>query len=192
VTEAAERLTRARRQVGDHKARLVVAALEAVARRGQVPNVTGVARQAGVGRKFIYDHPDLRALIELRAVEAVGAEEQRIIGTARVSAASLRSDLMNAHAQNHRLRKQLQALEARLSVLEGARVAAEAFPGLGVSTVDDSAAERINQLERQVFELREDLNRTAEELQAARRINRELMQQANRSEHASRRTDPVG
>jgi hypothetical protein len=184
VTEAAERLTKARRQVGDNKARLVLAAVEAVVRRGQVPNVTEVARQAGVGRKFIYDHPDLRALIELRAVEATGAEEQRIIGTARVSAASLRSDLTNAQAQNHRLRKQLQALEARLSVLEGARVAAEAFPGqLGDSVVDDLAGERINELERQVFELRDDLNRTTEELQAARRINRELMQQANRSDH---------
>jgi hypothetical protein len=99
---------------------------------------------------------------------------------------------MNAQAQNHRLRKQLQALEARLSVLEGARVAAEAFPDLGVSTVDGLAAERINQLERQVFELRKDLNRTTKDLQAARRINRELMQQANRSNHAPGSTDPVG
>jgi hypothetical protein len=154
--------------------------------------VTGVAREAGVGRKFIYDHPDLRALIELRAVEAVGAEEQRIIGAARVTAASLRSDLMNAQAQNHRLRKQLQALEARLSVLEGARVAAEAFPGLAVSTVEGMAAERINELERKVFELSEDLGRTGEELQAARRINRELIQQANRSDHAPANTDAVG
>jgi hypothetical protein len=191
VTEATKRLTRARRQVGDNKARLVVAVVEAVVRRGQVPNVTGVAREAGVGRKFIYDHPDLRALIELRAVEAIGAAEQRIIGAARVSAASLRADLMNAQAQNHRLRKQLQALEARLSVLEGARVAADAFPGLGVSTVDGMAAERINELERKVFELRENLNRTTEELQAARRINRELMQQANRSDHAPGSTEPV-
>ena len=101
MTDAAERLTRARRQVGDRKARLVVAAVEAVVRRGQIPNVSEVAREAGVGRKFIYDHTDLRALIELRALEAVGAQEQRIIGAARVSAASLRSDLMNAQAQNH-------------------------------------------------------------------------------------------
>jgi hypothetical protein len=193
VAEAAERLTKARRQIGDNKARLVVAAVEAVVRRGQVPNVTEVAREAGVGRKFIYDHPDLRALIELRAVEAIGAEEQRIIGTARVSAASLRSDLTNAQAQNHRLRKQLQALEARLSVLEGARVAAEPFPGqLGVSMVDGLAAERINELERQVFELRHDLNRTREELNAARHINRELMQQANRSDRPPGSGDRLG
>jgi hypothetical protein len=192
VTDTAERLSRARRQVGDNKARLVVAAVEAVVRRGQVPNVTEVAREAGVGRKFIHDHPDLRALIELRAVEAVGAEEQRIIGTARVSAASVRSDLTNAQAQNHRLRKQLQALEARLSVLEGARVAAEAFPSqLGVRAVDGLATERINELERQVFELKENLNRTREELQAARRINRELMQHANRSDHPPGSGDPV-
>jgi hypothetical protein len=185
VTDAAERLTRARRQVGDRKARLVVAAVEAVVRRGQIPNVSEVAREAGVGRKFIYDHTDLRALIELRTLEAVGAQEQRIIGAARVSAASLRSDLMNAQAQNHRLRKQLQALEARLSVLEGARVAAEAFPGpLGVNVVDGLATEQINELELQVFQLTENLNRTTDELQAARRINRELMQQANRSDHS--------
>jgi Family of unknown function (DUF6262) len=193
VTDAAERLTEARRQIGDSKARLVVAAVEAVVRRGQIPNVTEVAREAGVGRKFIYDHPDLRALIELRALEAVGTQEQRIIGAARVSAASLRSDLTNAQAHNHRLRKQLQALEARLSVLEGARVAAEAFPGqLGVNVVDGLATEQINELERQVFQLTENLNRTREELQAARRINRELMQQANRSDHAPGSGDPVG
>jgi Family of unknown function (DUF6262) len=185
VTDAAERLTRARRQVGDRKARLVVAAVEAVGRRGQIPNVSEVAREAGVGRKFIYDHTDLRALIELRALEAVGAQEQRIIGAARVSAASLRSDLMNAQAQNHRLRKQLQAMEARLSVLEGARVAAEALPGpLGVNVVDGLATEQINELEGQVFQLTENLNRITDELQAARRINRELMQQANRSDHS--------
>ena len=69
----------------------------------------------------------------------------------------------------------------------GPRVAAEAFPGqLCVYVVDDSAAEQINKLERQVFEPTANLNNTKGELQAARHINRELMQQANRSDHIPR------
>ena len=41
-------------------------------------------------------------------------------------------------------------------------------------------ASRVTELDQQLFEAKEGLRRTTEELEAARSINRELMQQANR------------
>ena len=41
-------------------------------------------------------------------------------------------------------------------------------------------AQRASELEQQLFEAKDQLRRTTEELEAARSINRELMQQANR------------
>ena len=40
--------------------------------------------------------------------------------------------------------------------------------------------DRVIELDQQLFETKESLRRTTEELEAARSINRELMQQANR------------
>jgi hypothetical protein len=45
---------------------------------------------------------------------------------------------------------------------------------------DQQLALRVTHLEQQVFETTETLRRTTEELEAARAINRELMQRANR------------
>ena len=46
---------------------------------------------------------------------------------------------------------------------------------------DRQLAERAAELDRQLFEAKEQLRETTEELEAARAINRELMQQANRA-----------
>ena len=45
---------------------------------------------------------------------------------------------------------------------------------------DQQLALRVTQLEQQLFETTETLRRTTEELEAARAINRELMQRVNR------------
>jgi hypothetical protein len=62
----------ARRRYTQRKHSLVLAALEAVVQDGLDPTIAAIARQAGVGRKFIYDHPDLRAEIELKALIDAG------------------------------------------------------------------------------------------------------------------------
>jgi len=60
----------ARRLDSDHKRALVSAAADAALARGGPLSIAGIARQAGVGRKFIYDHPELKADIELKALQA--------------------------------------------------------------------------------------------------------------------------
>jgi hypothetical protein len=191
-TENAGAMRQARRIDSERKRALVLAAADAQLEAGRHPSIAGIARQAGVGRKFIYDHPDLRADIELKIVRATGADVGNIVGSARVTGASLRAELENARAQNHRLSKQVKVLEDRLSRVEGARlVADELLPeSLVAELADRQLADRVAELDRQLFDAREDLRRTAEELEAARTINRELMQQANRSQPDGPRPRP--
>ncbi|MGO9661666.1 MAG: hypothetical protein ACLP7F_25340, partial [Acidimicrobiales bacterium] len=101
---------------------------------------------------------------------------------ARVTAASLRAELENSRAQNRRLTKQVRALENRLSRAEGARlVADDLLPEEMLAEIaDQQLARRVSTLGQQLFEAKEELRRTTEELEAARAINRELMQQTNR------------
>jgi len=65
-----------------------------------------------------------------------------------VTGASLRADLENARAQNHRLSKQIRALENRLSRAEGARlVADELLPeGVLAELADQRLAARLAEL----------------------------------------------
>jgi hypothetical protein len=74
----------------------------------------------------------------------------------------------------------------RLSRAEGARLVADELLPEGVLTelADQQLAGRVAELDQQLFQPREDLRRTTEELEAARAINRELMQQGNRSAHS--------
>ncbi len=180
-TDNAEAMRRARRVDSERKRRLVLAAADAQLEAGRHPTIAGIARQAGVGRKFIYDHPDLRAGIELKAAQSTSRQASDIVASARVTGASLRAELENARAQNHRLSRQIKALETRLSKAEGARlVADELLPEDVVAQLaDQQLTARVAELDQQLFEARERLRHTAEELEAARAINRELMQQAN-------------
>jgi chromosome segregation ATPase len=180
-TDNAEAMHRARRVDSDRKRRLVLAATDAQLEAGRHPTIAGIARQAGVGRKFIYDHPDLKADIECRAAQSTGRQASDIVASARVTGASLRAELENARAQNHRLSKQIKALETRLSKAEGARlIADELLPeGVIAELAGQQLTARVAELDQQLFEARERQRRTAEELEAARAINRELMQQVN-------------
>lgn len=180
--EQAMAMRDARRRDSQRKHTLVLAALEAAVQAGLEPTIATVARRAGVGRKFIYDHPDLRAEIELKAVQATQHQANDMLAAARVTGASLRADLENSRAQNRRLRQQLRSLEDRLSQLEGAQlIADDLLPAeLVAQLADQQLARQVNDLQQQLFEATEALRRTTEELEAARAINRELMQQANR------------
>ena len=180
-TDNAEAMRRARRVDSERKRRLVLAAADAQLEAGRHPTIAGIARQAGVGRKFIYDHPDLKADIEFKAAQSTGRQASDIVASARVTGASLRAELENARAQNHRLSRQIKALETRLSKAEGARlVADELLPEDVVAQLaDQQLTARVAELDQQLFEARERLRHTAEELEAARAINRELMQQVN-------------
>ena len=179
----------ARRLDSLRKQTLVLAATEAALQRGCQPAIAEIARDAGVGRKFIYDHPELRAAIELKLAQAAEHRADRMITAARVTGASLRADLENSRAENGRLRKRLQALESRLSRAEGARIVADNLvPGdVLAGLADEQLARHVANLEQQLFEARESCRVAVEELEAARSINRELMQRANRSDQEARR-----
>lgn len=62
-------MRRSRRLDGERKRTLVLAATDAVLQRGGHPNIAAIARAAGVGRKFVYDHPDLRPRSSSRSPE---------------------------------------------------------------------------------------------------------------------------
>lgn len=182
TAERGEPMRRARRLDSQNKAALVLAATDAALTRAGRVTISGVARDAGVGRKFIYDHPDLRAQIELKAIQATTRHAGDMTSAAQVTAASLRAELANSRAQNHRLNSQLRAVENRLSQTEGARMVADDLlpDAIIASLADQQLARRNVELEHQLFEAQEALLRTAEELEAARTINRELLQRANR------------
>ena len=186
-----EALRAARQLAGQRKRTLVLAAVEALVQRGRTPTIAGVARDAGVGRKFIYDHPDLRAQVELKCAQAVHRQADDMVSAARVTGASLRADLENSRVTNLRLQQRLRSLESRLSQLEGASLVADDLLAgdVAVQVAEQRHAQRVAELERQLFDAAEALRRTNEELDAARAINRELMSQANRVEsHGSQPT----
>jgi chromosome segregation ATPase len=172
-----EAMVASRRLDTQLKRERVVAAADARLAAGHELSIAAIARHAGVSRKFIYTHPDLRSQIEQRARRATAPTNDRGAADGRVTVASLQADLANAKAHNNRLRQQLRALEQRLSEALGRDIAEQLEP----------AAERPDELRRelqdaqaQVFELQEQLADAREELDAVREINRELLAQHNR------------
>lgn len=179
MAEPTTRLVELRRLDSQTKAARVMAALEAMAVSGTALSIAALARTAGVSRRFVYDHPELRAEAERRSAEIIERQSGAIIATARVSVASLRADLANTNATNHRLVTELASLRRRLGQILGHDVLAE----LGAEETADVVAvlaPRIEELEATLFDTREELARRSEELEAARQINRELLNRVNR------------
>ena len=183
-------MRRARRADSERKRRLVLAVTDAQLEAGRHPTIAGVARQAGVGRKFIYDHPDLRAGIELKAAQVTGRRASNLVASAGVTGASLRADLENTRAQNHRLNKQIRARGCTGPKAHAACCRRTPSRKCPRKLADQQLAAWVAELDQQLFEARENLRRTAEELEAARAIDRELMEQANRPPPAILVTSP--
>ena len=152
------------------------AALNAALDADEPLTIAALARRAGVSRRFIYDHPELRTEAERRSAETAGRNARAATTSARVTVASLRADLANAKATNHRLTTELAALRRRLGQLAGQ----DALADLDHATIDASAASgRLAQLEQALFQAGEELAQRTEELDAARQINRELIGRLN-------------
>jgi hypothetical protein len=178
MSSRGEAMVAQRRLTSQLKHQRVIAALDAHLAAGRDLTVAGLARHAGVSRKFIYAHPDLRIQIEQRAAQANRTGITRAEADGRVTIASLRADAANQQAQNWRLREQVRVLEQRVSTMLGRQVAAEINPA-GYEPPDQLRA----QLQRESargFELEETLADTREELDAVREINRELLAAQNR------------
>jgi hypothetical protein len=174
-----EAMVAQRRLDSQLKHQRVIAAVDAHLAAGRDLSVAALARHAGVSRKFIYAHPDLRARIEQRAEQANRAGTATAVADGRVTIASLHADAANANAQTRRLREQVRALEQRLSILLGQQIASEIDPA-GYEPADQLRS-RLQTAQAHVFELEEALADSREELDAVREINRELLAAQNRS-----------
>ena len=175
MAEQANHLARVRRADTETKAARLLATLDAFIAAGQAPVVSGLARRAGVSRRFVYDHPELRAEIARRASELADHQAGAITASSRTTTASLRADLENAKAANRRLEADIAALRRRLGELTDKEVLAEIGQTPGPAT-----SARVAELEQALFDAQEALARRSEELEAARQINRELMSRLNR------------
>ncbi|WP_238432079.1 DUF6262 family protein [Streptomyces cavernae] len=152
----------------------VVTAINNAAEKNAPISVSGIARQAGVDRTFLYRHRDLLALIH--AAELAPARHDPA-GASPVSLASLQTDLANAQARNARLAARNQQLEKRLSELMGEQAWRES--GLGAPADIEELQRTITRLEQHNVELTARLEEREAELAAARAANRELTKALN-------------
>ncbi len=172
-------LAASRRLDSTTKAARVRAAINSIAAAGAPLNITALARSAKVSRRFIYDHPELRAEAAQQAARSAERDGAASTADARVSAASLRADLVNAGAANQRLHTELAALRRRLGRLLGQDVLAE-IVGDEDAQLNALVSPRVRELEHKLFDAQEELAQRTEELEAARQINRELLERLNR------------
>ncbi|MFJ9909601.1 DUF6262 family protein [Streptomyces sp. NPDC101152] len=137
----------------DRRRQRVANALTAAARNGSPITVSGIARQAGVDRTFLYRHRDLLALVHTAEREPATYAAS---GAAPVSRASLQADLANAQARNARLVTRVQQLEKRLSAAIGEQLWRES--GLCAASDVEELQRTITRLEQQSVDLRASLD----------------------------------
>jgi hypothetical protein len=107
-------LAASRRLDSTTKQARVRAAINDLANSGAALNVAALARRANVSRRFIYDHPELRAEADQQAILNAARHSADVSAQTSVTTASLRADLANANAANRRLQTELAALRRRL------------------------------------------------------------------------------
>jgi hypothetical protein len=188
VTDNSAALQRARRREGQTKRRRALAALQAMTEAGEAIGFPAVARRAGVSVSLLYADRDLLARIadaRDRQRQAGAERAARLPTRSLVTEASLRTDLANAKEQNRHLSEELVVLRDRLARELGAD--ADHFRGRPTNPALDMLEERAAELEtdnarlrQQVGQLKADTSELADNLDAAREMNRELMNEVNR------------
>ena len=181
-------LQRARRRDGQAKRRRALAALQAMTEAGEAIGFPAVARRAGVSVSLLYADRDLLARIadaRDRQHQAGAERAARLPTRSLVTEASLRTDLANAKEQNRHLSEELAVLRDRLAPELGAD--ADHFRGRPTNPALDMLEERAAELEtdntrlrQQAGQLEADTSELADNLDAAREMNRELMNEVNR------------
>src|SRR6202022_2693785 len=99
-----------------------------------------------------------------------------ITAGAQVPAASLRADLANARAANHRQHTELEALRRRLGQILGRQVLAD----LADTPVTNPTDPRVKKLDKPLSETKKNLPQCQQDLAPARQFNRELIARINR------------
>ena len=186
MTDNSAALQRARRREGQTKRSRALAALQAMTEAGEAIGFPAVARRAGVSVSLLYADRDLLARIADARDRQAGAERAARLPTrSLVTEASLRTGLANAKEQNRHLSEELAVLRDRLARELGAD--ADHFRGRPTHPALDMLEERAADLEtdnarlrQQVGQLEADASELADNLDAAREMNRELMNEINR------------
>lgn len=188
MTDNSAALQRARRREGQTKRRRALAALQAMTEAGEAIGFPAVARRAGVSVSLLYADRDLLARIadaRDRQRQAGAERAARLPTRSLVTEASLRTDLANAKEQNRHLSEELVVLRDRLARELGAD--ADHFCGRPTNPALDMLEERAAELEtdnarlrQQVAQLEAGTSELADNLDAAREMNRELMNEVNR------------
>lgn len=180
---------KARRRDGEIKRRQAIDALDTMVSAGERISFPAVARRAGVSVTLLYAEPALASCVaEARDRQRQAGRDRawRIPSRALVTEQSLRTDVANAKEQVRRLTEEVGLLRERLARDLGAK--ADIARGRLASPMLDQLEERAAELEaansslrRRVAELENETHDLAEDLQAARAMNRELMSELNRS-----------
>ena len=188
MTDNSAALQRARRREGQAKRSRALAALQAMTEAGEAIGFPAVARRAGVSVSLLYADRDLLARIadaRDRQRQAGAERAARLPARSLVTEASLRTDLANAKEQNRHLSEELVVLRDRLARELGAD--ADHFRGRPTNPALDMLEERAAELEtdnarlrQQVGQLEAGTSELADNLDAAREMNRELMNEVNR------------
>jgi chromosome segregation ATPase len=187
-------LRRARRADGRLKRQLALDAIEAIEASGEPIGFPAVARRAGVSVSLLYADRELAGRI------AAARDRQRQAGRDRawqlparslVTEQSLRVELVNAKDQARRLADEVAALRKRLARQLGAE--ADTARGLALAPALDELEQRAAELEaenhrqrEQIARLEADGRELADTLEAARAMNRELMNELNRPPRRTR------
>lgn len=113
----------------------VIKAVAAAVKADTPITVSGITRQAGVDRAFLYRHKDL-----LAQVHAADSEPRADSTGPLVTCASLQADLANAQERAGRLTARIRTLEGKLSELLGEQASREAPDSADATTSTSSSA----------------------------------------------------
>lgn len=182
-------LRRARRNDGATKRRRAAEALRALERSGEAVTFPAVARRADVSVSLLYADSELSSRI------ASARDRQRQAGTDRawrlparslVTEQGLRTELANAKERARRLAEEVTVLRERLGRHLGG--VADVARGEALSPLLDQLEQRVAEFEadnhrqrRRISQFEVEVRELTETLDAARAMNRELMNELNRN-----------
>lgn len=154
-----DHLTEHHQLISQQKRAAVLHAADAMIDQGIAFHWTTLARRARVSVKFINDpkHGDLKEHVKQKLAAAYDQHAAEALAASNQTAAQLRVKVANHAAQLRRQDHVIKVLERKLGEHLGSEIAAElpAITGAALATKPDS--ERIEELQRRVVELEDDL-----------------------------------
>jgi hypothetical protein len=191
-------LRRARRNDARRKRQQALDAIEAIEASGEPISFPAVARRAVVSLSMLYADRELADRIAAtrdRQRQACHDRAWKLPARSLVTEQSLRVELANAKDHIRRLTEEVAALRRRLGRQLGAD--ADLARGLALAPALDALEERAAELEAENHRQRQEISRLeadgrelADTLEAARAMNRELMNELNRQPRQTRASTP--